>query len=44
MYKPISVLAKLLAIRGLATCSATFEKKADTVLIGVSLELNDRWY
>lgn len=39
MKKLISLLAAFLVIGGLAACSATSEEKADTILIGVNLEL-----
>ncbi len=39
MKKLISLLVAFLVIGGLAACSATSEEKADTILIGVNLEL-----
>ena len=39
MKKLISLLAVLLVIGGLTACSAASEQKADTILIGVNLEL-----
>jgi len=39
MKKLISLLAALLVLGGLTACSAASEEKADTILIGVNLEL-----
>ena len=39
MKKLISVMAVLLVLGGLTACSAASEEKADTILIGVNLEL-----
>ena len=39
MKKLISVMAALLVLGGLTACSAASEEKADTILIGVNLEL-----
>ena len=39
MKKLISLLAVLLVLGGLTACSAASEEKADTILIGVNLEL-----
>ena len=39
MKKLISLLAALLVISGLTACAAASEEKADTILIGVNLEL-----